>query len=116
MLKRTGYIAVAIFLVALAFPFFYNMASGGLFSASAGPKLKIEKEGKCVRDTGWMRKNHMKLLIHTREGAVRDGVRLVNESLHGCISCHPKREEFCSSCHEYNGVQPECWDCHNYPL
>lgn len=92
------------------------MFSVGLFSkAAAEPEIIIKKEGKCVKETSWMRKNHMKLLLHIREDTVREGVRKVNESFKGCASCHTKREEFCDKCHEYVGAKPECWNCHQYP-
>ncbi len=115
MLTRAG--SVVVFLAVLAFPFFYNLVSTGYSSsATAQPQLKIAKPGKCVEDTAWMRKNHMKMLIHVREKAVREGVRSVDHSFHGCINCHPKREEFCNRCHDYVGVKPECWNCHHYDL
>lgn len=114
MLKRTGAVAVLVFLTVLAFPFTYNAFSVGLFSAS-GPKLEIARPGKCVEETSWMRNNHMKILLHVREDAVREGIRKVDHSLHGCQRCHPNREVFCNSCHEYVGVEPECWNCHIYP-
>ncbi len=116
MQNRSAVISAAVFLVIIAFPFFYNAFSVGLFTdAAAAPKPKVQKTGKCVEETSWMRQNHMRLLIHVREGAVREGIRLVDRSLHGCVSCHPHRNEFCKSCHTYVGVKPECWNCHNYP-
>lgn len=116
MSKNSGILAVVVFLIILAFPFFYNALSGGLGSgAVAEPKLKITKKGDCIRETEWMRHNHMKLLMHTRDDVVRRGIRKVNEGIQGCRSCHEKRGEFCDKCHEYVGVDPECWNCHNYP-
>jgi len=115
VLGRSGVTAVILFFAIVSFPFLYNVVSVGVLSNSAGePELKIEKEGKCVEETGWMRQNHMKMLFHVRENSVREGIRVVNKSFHGCISCHPSRAEFCDKCHSYVGVQPECWNCHNY--
>lgn len=116
MSKGAGATAVIIFLFVLAFPFFYNIISVGALGAEAtAPELKIEKKGECVRDAKWMRHNHMKLLMHTRDDVVREGVRKANHGIQGCRSCHPKRDEFCDRCHEYVGVDPECWHCHYYP-
>lgn len=116
MLTRSGVAAVIVFFAIVSFPFLYNSFTVGLFSnAAAEPELKIQKQGKCVEETGWMRQNHMKMLIHVREDAVREGIRVVDRSLHGCISCHPNRAEFCDTCHSYVGAKPECWNCHHYP-
>ena len=60
-----------------------------------------------------MRHSHMKLLFHNRDKAVREGIR--NEGLTACRSCHKHRDKFCEKCHDYIGVEPECWNCHNYP-
>ncbi|VAX25273.1 hypothetical protein MNBD_NITROSPINAE04-413 [hydrothermal vent metagenome] len=116
MLTRSGIIAAVVFFAIVSFPFLYNIVSVDVLSnVAAEPELKIEKQGKCVEETSWMRQNHMKMLFHTREGAVREGIRLVNKSFHGCISCHPDRAEFCDKCHSYVGAKPECWNCHSYP-
>ena len=116
MSKTTGAVAVVIFLIVLAFPLFYNMFSVGVLgAASAAPQLKIEKPGKCIKDTAWMRHNHMKLLMHTRDDVVRQGIRKANHGIKGCRQCHPHRDEFCDRCHDYIGVDPECWNCHYYP-
>jgi hypothetical protein len=110
--KESGVTAAVIFMIALAFPFLYNAFSS---AHAAPPELTIRVEGKCVEETGWMRRNHMKLLMHSRDDAVREGVRDASRGLKGCRSCHPYRGEFCSQCHHYVGVEPECWSCHYYP-
>ena len=31
-----------------------------------------------------------------------------------CMSCHTKKDEFCTKCHNYTAVEdPNCWNCHN---
>ncbi|MBI5815665.1 MAG: sulfur reduction protein DsrJ [Nitrospinae bacterium] len=117
MSKTSGVIAVAVLMAVLGFPFIYNAASVGLFTgAAAAPSLTIKKDGKkCVKDPEWMRHNHMKFLLHTREEAVREGIREEGHGIAGCRSCHPNRAEFCDKCHGYVGVKPECWNCHYYP-
>jgi hypothetical protein len=33
----------------------------------------------------------------------------------GCLGCHSNKEQFCDTCHNYAGVKPNCWSCHNVP-
>jgi hypothetical protein len=93
--------------------------------AAAGrvPKPVIEagKGDKCVEDTEFMRKNHMKLLLHQRDETVINGVRAPRYSLDNCIECHASRktnsvvgsnDNFCQSCHAYAGVKLDCFECH----
>lgn len=103
-------------------------ASGGdgqAGTASTGrtpkPTLVIEKGDRCVEDTAYMRKNHMKLLMHQRDETVHKGIRTEKHSLQGCIDCHASsknnsvlgsNENFCQSCHAYAAVKLDCWDCH----
>lgn len=79
-----------------------------------GVNLEKAKGDACIKDTEWMRRNHMKLLMHKRAVTVREGVRTPAESLLQCQSCHQKREAFCDRCHSYVGVKPDCFECHNY--
>ncbi|VAX19075.1 hypothetical protein MNBD_NITROSPINAE02-1308 [hydrothermal vent metagenome] len=111
MNRNSGIIASVLFLIILAFPLYYNVFAG----APPAPEIKVDKPGKCIAETSWMRSNHMKMLMHTRDNVVREGFRETNHGIQGCRSCHEKRSEFCDKCHEYIGVQPECWNCHNYP-
>jgi [DsrC]-trisulfide reductase subunit J len=77
---------------------------------------------ECVAPTAYMRASHMKLLIEWRDRVVRDGVRtytdrdgrVVTMSLSKtCLgSCHADKTKFCDRCHDYAGVKPTCWDCH----
>ena len=32
-----------------------------------------------------------------------------------CMGCHTSQENFCARCHDYSGVDPYCWDCHQKP-
>jgi hypothetical protein len=83
----------------------------------------------CVRDTDFMRRNHMTLLMHQRDDTVHRGVRTKNPgtkdlSLSGCISCHaaPGADgrpvsyadpgHFCRACHSYAAVSIDCFECH----
>jgi hypothetical protein len=86
------------------------------------PKLDIGRGGECVKDPQWMRKNHMHLLKHERDDAVRKGVRDDKLSLKNCIECHASTKDdsviarddsFCVSCHRYEAVKIDCFECHS---
>ena len=84
------------------------------------PVVKTEKGEVCVAPTGEMRRNHMKMLVHQRDGTVRQGLREPRFSLKNCVECHASRETgsvlgkdgFCSSCHAYASVKMDCFECH----
>ncbi|GMT42489.1 MAG: cytochrome c [bacterium] len=117
--KTLGYIVVVFTLLLLAAPAIYNAAGHGLFAskrAPAAPELERPRNAKeCVEPTDYMRKNHQKLLLNERVSAVREGIRTASHSLNNCKSCHKSREKFCDKCHEYIGVKPDCFGCHNLP-
>ena len=77
--------------------------------------LEQPKGEKCIKETDWMRKNHMDFLKKQREITVREGIRVKEESLLNCRTCHQSRENFCDKCHDFNAVKPDCFECHNYP-
>ena len=88
---------------------------------AAAPKLDIGKGGQCVRDTQWMRKNHMHLLRHQRDETVRKGIRDDQDSLKNCVECHAsltdnsvlaREDSFCVGCHRYAAVKIDCFECH----
>lgn len=113
---------LVIFLVLMAFPIWYNMATG---QASYVPELEKAAQGEeCVRDIEYMKSNHMDLLNEWRDRVVRDGERFelagdgTSRELslsNTCLSCHVNKDKFCERCHDYMGVQPYCWDCHIVP-
>jgi hypothetical protein len=85
------------------------------------PKLDIGKGGQCVRDPHWMRENHMHLLKHQRDEAVRKGIRSEQISLKNCVECHAslsdnsvvaRDDSFCAGCHRYEAVKIDCFECH----
>lgn len=78
-------------------------------------QLELPKGKACVKPTEWMRRNHMDFLKDSRELAVREGIRIKEESLKNCATCHTSREKFCDRCHTYTGVAPNCFECHHYP-
>ena len=108
--------------------------------ANAGPKWRTEGNSQasqmaqngeqCVRETPWMRRNHMDLLQHDRDVTVREGVRTLDGSLKACVTCHvnkddagkhvpvtdmkgPSGSQFCAGCHAYTGVALDCFQCHS---
>lgn len=82
---------------------------------SGPPQLEKAKGEACIKPTGEMRRYHMDFLKHRRAETVREGVRIPDESILNCRSCHQSREKFCDECHAYVGVKPDCWSCHYYP-
>ena len=85
------------------------------------PVFETGQGDKCVEDTEFMRRNHMKLLLHQRDETVINGVRTPQYSLNNCIDCHASRktnsvvgskDNFCQSCHTYAGVKLDCFECH----
>ncbi len=98
----------------------------GVLPASAhdehGDHKVIAKGDKCVEDTAYMRRNHMKLLMHQRDETMHKGIRTTKYSLKNCIECHanPKtgsvassKEDFCMGCHSYAAVKLDCFECHS---
>ncbi|MBE7524285.1 MAG: hypothetical protein HS109_18135 [Burkholderiales bacterium] len=85
------------------------------------PGVSAPAEGKCVEDTAFMRRNHMRLLVHQRDRTVHEGIRTERHSLANCVSCHASREAgrvtgskeaFCEGCHRYAAVRLDCFECH----
>ena len=84
------------------------------------PEVRIEAEGVCVAPTEEMRRDHMKMLLHQRDGTMRQGLRDPRFSLKQCIDCHASKatgsvlgkDGFCSSCHAYAAVSMDCFECH----
>jgi len=113
---------LAVFLCLATFPVWYIAASG---KADYRPDPVLPaSDNTCVESTQYMREYHMQLLQQWRYSAVRDGVSTYvasdnttyDISLTGtCLKCHSNKSEFCDRCHNYTGVAPNCWNCHNIP-
>ena len=85
------------------------------------PGVTAPAEGKCVEDTEFMRRNHMRLLVHQRDRTVHEGIRTEKHSLANCVSCHAgsktgrvtgSKDAFCEGCHRYAAVKLDCFECH----
>ncbi len=92
---------------------------------SGAPKPVITKAVKgeqCVESNDFMRRNHMKVLLHHRDETVLEGIRTEKFSLKECINCHASektgsvaasKDDFCVSCHSYASVKIDCFECHS---
>ncbi|MBI4777616.1 cytochrome C [Candidatus Desantisbacteria bacterium] len=115
MNKFMAIIIVLIFGAVLLSPFVINAVRGAMGDSMSTLNLVLPEGGSCVKDTAYMRANHMDILKKARVEAVRDGKRTSDYSLKNCQTCHTKRDEFCDRCHHFVGVKPECFECHYYP-
>jgi len=116
------FIGLIIFLILITFPIWYNVAND---RAGYSPELEKAVRGdNCVRDSAWMKANHMDLLNDWRDQVVRedkrfetgpDGIRYERSLSNTCLSCHRNKDQFCNKCHDYLGVDPYCWECHIVP-
>ena len=116
------FIGLIIFLILITFPIWYNVAND---RAGYSPELEKAVRGdNCVRDSAWMKANHMDLLNDWRDQVVRedkrfetgpDGIRYERSLSNTCLSCHENKDQFCNKCHDYLGVDPYCWECHIVP-
>lgn len=85
---------------------------------------KADSLDACVAPTSFMRSRHFDLIKHQRDITVHQGIRKTDNSLHGCIDCHARKDaqgefvpvdapgEFCAACHEYTGATLDCFTCH----
>ena len=115
-------IGLVIALLIFTFPVLFNAVGGGEQETLVIDPGVPEGVSACVRDTEFMRREHMTLLMDWRDEVVRDGDRIDEESgyvksLTGtCIGCHQSPQDFCFKCHEYASVKtPYCWECHIDP-
>ncbi len=119
--KYRVYIVLAIFLVVVTAPIWYNIGK-----TLHVPEIKAETAGtECVESREYMRKNHMNLLNEWRDAVVRDRVKDYTSKTTGktyemslqntCMKCHQNKEQFCDRCHESVGVEAYCWKCHLEP-
>jgi len=88
------------------------------------PVIPMGQSDSCVKDTDFMRRNHMNLLRHQRDETMLKGVRNEQYSLKECISCHAvtgpdaipltiaSPQHFCRSCHDYVAINVDCFQCH----
>jgi hypothetical protein len=111
-----------VFVVLVTSPAWYNAAFGKAGFVPT-PKAPVDKK-QCIEPKQVIRVIHRDLLTDWRDSVVRRGMRtyLASDSktytmslTRTCMNCHKDKGEFCDQCHNYMGVKPRCWDCHNYP-
>ena len=123
--KRMGKWAAGILaLLLLSVGAYAASSAADKASRVAKPEIVIDRSksgDKCVEETSFMRKNHMKLLMHQRDETVHKGIRTTKHSLKNCVNCHASTkdnnvlgsdEHFCQACHTYASVKLDCWECH----
>jgi len=122
-------VGVVLFLVIFSIPFWYSQASGDSDYAPHPDISQLNAAGitQCVEGKDYMAAKHMDLLDNWRNDVVREGDRLYVSDEYGtefdksltdtCLEqCHTNHEDFCDQCHDYLGVKPKCWDCHNHDV
>ena len=112
---------IVIFLGLFTIPFWSNIGS----STYDRPKLALPAtEKECIEPREFMAAQHMQLLDHWRDMALREEKREYVASngkvwtislQNTCMSCHADKAGFCDKCHDSNSVSPYCWDCHVAP-
>lgn len=112
---------LAVFVLLFVSPLLYNAASG---KAATLPALSKASGTQCIESVEYMRSSHMDILEFWREQVVREGKHTYTASdgkqydislVGTCMSCHTNKTEFCGTCHDYAGVDPNCWTCHVAP-
>jgi predicted CXXCH cytochrome family protein len=130
MRARLSHFLVFAVLLASAFPGLL-LGAGATIAAESeqtgravGPSPPKGKGDKCVADTDYMRRYHMTMLDHQRDGTVHEGIRTKQFSLKECIACHAVQgpdarpvtikspKHFCRGCHDYAAVKVDCFECH----
>ena len=120
---RLGIISILCWLTLLlaTIPAAWAQAPQASSSRTLQPVIETARGGECVADPAFMRRNHMKLLMHQRDDTLRGGIRTGKHSLKACIACHASQSSqsvtaepsnFCQSCHNYAAVKIDCFECH----
>ena len=90
-----------------------------------GPFIPKPNSENCVRETEFMKKNHMELLFEQRDLVVLKGIRSKTDNFNRCLSCHAIKnssgssisynnpKHFCRNCHDFAAVKIDCFDCHS---
>ena len=117
---------LTIFVVLITFPLWYSHGKNypPLEIKLDTPSIQKGVEKRCVEPTAYMKAKHMELIDSWRQAVVRHGERIFLASdgkkyemnlSHTCLNCHSNKEQFCDRCHTYEGVKPDCWECHVVP-
>ncbi|WP_088186428.1 sulfate reduction electron transfer complex DsrMKJOP subunit DsrJ [Desulfosporosinus sp. FKA] len=114
--------SLVVFVAFLGFPFFYNMGKANAEPKNLAENIKlIESTQHDIEPASWMIANHMKLLDQWRQAYVRDGqtIYVNNRGEKFPININTwsntvgaNSNQFCITCHNYVGVQLNCFSCH----
>ena len=125
-LRRSSFAGIAVFLVCMTSlaSVAYAQQATDMTNGVALPVIPMGRGDSCVKDTNFMRRNHMDMLKHQRDETMLRGVRGEKYSLKECLSCHAvygadaipvtvaSPRHFCRSCHDYAAVSIDCFQCH----
>ena len=124
-LNRASIGKLAVLLVFMSsLAFVVHAADEDTSSGVPMPVIPMGLGDSCVKDTDFMRRNHMDMLKHQRDETMLKGIRVEQYSLKECISCHAVNgpdstpvtvaspQHFCRSCHDYAAVSIDCFQCH----
>ena len=123
---------LAGFVVLVTFPFWYPLVLGQAFQSP--PAREYPQDVRCIEKKEWMAANHMNLLKQWRKEVVRSrgpeakpyesesGKEYAKSLTDTCMACHGKKDMLdgngdtsCTQCHNYAGIEPDCWNCHIEP-
>ena len=124
--RRAAIGMLAVVLLSMAGPVVVAHAQeiNGNSSGVPLPVIPMGSGESCVKDTDYMRRNHMDMLKHQRDETVLEGIRSEQYSLTECLDCHAvtgadavpvtvsSPQHFCRSCHDYAAVSIDCFQCH----
>jgi hypothetical protein len=118
--------ALVLFLGAATAPIWRGAASPGPgFRSPPNPNGE-----RCIEPKGFMRAEHMRMIVRWRDGVVREGNRIYvatdgrhwEKSLKTCVACHGHADArgksttaaaACGECHGYVNAKLDCWGCHH---
>ena len=72
---------VSVVLGALFATSFMAQSQSDAENSSSALNKQVTTGESCVKDTSWMRRNHMELLKHDRDRTLRQGIRPVDGSI-----------------------------------
>ncbi|MHC5040022.1 MAG: hypothetical protein ACYTHM_22170 [Planctomycetota bacterium] len=108
-------VILIVSLVIILLPVFFSVVG---LAVSSDPDPFLEKPHPkykaCVKETAYMRHNHMVLLKDLLADVVREGKK-AEFGFNDCWKCHTSRTKFCDRCHDAVGLDLRCFNCHYFP-
>jgi hypothetical protein len=120
-LARSAVLAAIALALALGAGWALSQERGAAAGRVPKPVIAQGQGDRCVEPVDFMRRNHMKVLLHHRDRTMHEGIRTPQHSLKGCVECHAGantgtvvggKDDFCQSCHAYAAVSIDCFECH----